>query len=157
VDIDGNAYLDFCGEYTAVCLATVTDILQALRRALDNGLSFAAVGEAEAKLAAILCNRFPSLDKVRFTNSGTEANLMAITAARAFTGRNKLMVFAAVTRKRPSFPLTGASQVTAPFDYVIETYNDPEGAAPQSTTLGRTSPQSWLSRCLVARLHPGVA
>ena len=93
-DVDGNQYLDLCGEYTAGLFGhTETRIHDALRGALANGLNLAAVGQAEQDLARLLRARFPSLDKVRFTNSGTEANLLAVTAARAFTGRSHILVF----------------------------------------------------------------
>ncbi|MEN9499401.1 MAG: hypothetical protein RIS83_1220, partial [Pseudomonadota bacterium] len=93
-DIDGNKYLDLCGEYTAGLFGHSDPRIQAmLHKVIENGISLASVGENEAKLAAILCARFPALELVRFTNSGTEANLMAVAAARAHTGRSKIIAF----------------------------------------------------------------
>ena len=68
-------------------------IRRALDAALDGGWNMGAHGPAEARFAAAICDRFPSIDLVRFTNSGTEANLMAVAAARAITGRDKVLVF----------------------------------------------------------------
>ena len=87
-DVDGHRYVDFCGEYTAGLFGHSEPRIQAaLHAAIDRGLNLASVGEREGQLAALLCARFPSLERVRFTNSGTEANMMALGAARAFCGR----------------------------------------------------------------------
>ena len=83
-DIDGHEYLDLCGEFTAGLFGhSETRIHAAIHEAMARGLNRGAVGEAEAELAELLCARFPSCARVRFTNSGTEANLWALTAARA--------------------------------------------------------------------------
>lgn len=68
-------------------------ILAAIQDALSKGLQFGAHNTHEAQLAAGLVSRFPSMDLVRFTNSGTEANLLAIGAGLKFTKRNKVVVF----------------------------------------------------------------
>jgi glutamate-1-semialdehyde 2,1-aminomutase len=91
-DVDGHRYLDLCGEYTAGLFGhSEPRIRKALHAAIDRGLNLGAVGEREGQLAAILCGRFPSLERVRFTNSGTEANMMALAAARAFTGKSGVL------------------------------------------------------------------
>jgi glutamate-1-semialdehyde 2,1-aminomutase len=128
-DVDGHAYLDLCGEYTAGLFGhSEPRIHAAITKALAAGLNLAAVGEAEVHLARILCDRFTSMELVRFTNSGTEANLMAITAARAFTGREKIMVFRGGYHGGVlTFPITGPSEVTAPFPVVLADYNDTAG------------------------------
>jgi glutamate-1-semialdehyde 2,1-aminomutase len=129
-DIDGHEYLDLCGEYTAGLFGHSDARLQAaLRSALGDGLNLAAVGVAEERFARILCGRFPSIERIRFTNSGTEANVMAITAARAFTGREKIMVFRGAYHGGVlTFPVSGASRVTLPLDFVFGGYNDIEGS-----------------------------
>jgi glutamate-1-semialdehyde 2,1-aminomutase len=129
-DIDGHEYLDLCGEYTAGLFGHSDARLQAaLRTALGNGVNLAAVGVAEEKFARILCGRFPSIERIRFTNSGTEANLMAITAARTFTGRDKIMVFRGGYHGGVlTFPLSGASRTALPLNFVFGDYNDPEGS-----------------------------
>ncbi len=82
--LDGDQYVDFLGEFTAGLYGhSQRAILDALRSALDRGLSFGGVNDLEPRLAELICARFPSVDLVRFTNSGTEANLMAIALAVA--------------------------------------------------------------------------
>ena len=129
-DVDGHAYLDLCGEYTAGLFGhSEPRIHAAITKAMSTGLNLAAVGEAEVQLARILCDRFSSMELVRFTNSGTEANLMAITAARAFTGRATIMAFRGGYHGGVlTFPMTGPSEVTAPFPVVLADYNDTAGA-----------------------------
>jgi len=128
-DIDGRAYLDLCGEYTAGLFGHSEHRIQdALQAALRRGLNLAAVGEAEVRLAQLLCGRFASMQRVRFTNSGTEANLMAITAARAFTGRPTLLAFRGGYHGSVlTFPITGVSPAAAPYPVVLADYNDVEG------------------------------
>ncbi|HYF06884.1 MAG TPA: aminotransferase class III-fold pyridoxal phosphate-dependent enzyme, partial [Acetobacteraceae bacterium] len=93
-DADGREYLDLLGEYTAGLFGhSEQRILDAVKAAMDRGINLAAVGENEGRLAAIICGRFPSVELVRFTNSGTEANIMALAGARGFTERTKIMAF----------------------------------------------------------------
>ncbi len=128
-DIDGNRYLDLCGEYTAGLFGhSETRITQALHQVIDRGLSLAATGENEARFAALVCARFPSIQKVRFTNSGTEANLMALTLARVHTGRAGIVVFRGGYHGSV-LTFTGGvpSAMTAPLDFVMADYNDLTG------------------------------
>ena len=93
-DLDGHEYVDFLSEFTAGIFGhSHPAIRQAIERALVGGLNFGAHNATESRFAAAICARFPSIDLVRFTNSGTEANLMAVSAARAITGRPKILVF----------------------------------------------------------------
>ncbi|MBX6744978.1 MAG: aminotransferase class III-fold pyridoxal phosphate-dependent enzyme [Acetobacteraceae bacterium] len=128
-DADGNEYLDLLGEYTAGLFGhSEPRILNAVQAAMARGINLAAVGENEQRLAVLLCGRFPSVEMVRFTNSGTEANLMALAAARAFTGRSTTMVM------RGGYHggvLTFASErnpVNVPIPLAFTDYNDPEAA-----------------------------
>src|SRR5882757_2304313 len=89
-DADGHRYIDLLGEFTAGIFGHSDPVIRA---ALDGGLNLSGHNHIEAELARVVCQRFPSIDLVRFTNSGTEANLMALGAAKAFTGRRKIMVF----------------------------------------------------------------
>lgn len=130
-DLDGHAYLDLCGEYTAGLFGhsepRIHDVLHATLR---RGINLAAVGEGEERLARLLCDRFPSLEQVRFTNSGTEANLMALTAARAFTGRETVMVFRGGYHGGVlTFPLSGSNPATLPLSFALADYNDAAGTA----------------------------
>ena len=78
----------------------------------------------EARLARLLVERFPALDLIRFTNSGTEANLMAIGAARAFTGRSKVMAMEGGYHGGVLY-FASPSPINAPFEMVLIPYNDP--------------------------------
>ncbi|MCL4126907.1 UNVERIFIED_CONTAM: hypothetical protein GTU68_017457 [Idotea baltica] len=94
VDVDGLRYVDFCGNYTAALLGHSPEpIKQAIIAALDRGWALGATHEKEIELAELLCARFESIEQVRFTNSGTEANLMAIGTALHHTGRSTVGVF----------------------------------------------------------------
>ena len=93
-DVDGNRYLDFMINATTHILGHAhPDIVDALRKQAALGNSFSGPTEAQIRLAKLLCDRVPSLDTVRFANSGTEGTMMAIRAARAFTGRHKIAKF----------------------------------------------------------------
>lgn len=93
-DVDGNRYLDFMINATTHILGHAhPDIVDALQRQAARGNSFSGPTEAQVRLAKLLCDRVPSLDTVRFANSGTEGTMMAIRAARAFTGRHKIAKF----------------------------------------------------------------
>src|SRR5262245_23930437 len=88
-DVDGHCYADFLGGYAAGLFGhTDPSISAALKAAIDRGIVMGGPGEPEALLAALLCERFPSIERVRFGNYGTEANLFALMAARIFTGRD---------------------------------------------------------------------
>lgn len=128
-DVDGHEYLDLCGEYTAGLFGHSEPRIHAtLRAALQRGLNLAAVGQDEQDLARILCARFPALDMVRFTNSGTEGNLLAVTAARAFTGRSHILAFRGGYHGSVlTFPVGGPTPVTVPFPVIMADYNDTEG------------------------------
>ncbi len=129
-DLDGHEYLDLCGEYTAGLFGHSEPRIHAvLHDVLRRGINFASVGPGEEKLARLLCGRFTSMERVRFTNSGTEANLMALTAARAFTGRQKVMAFRGGYHGGVlTFPFTGTSLATLPLPFVLADYNDIAGA-----------------------------
>ena len=93
-DLDGNAYIDFGNNYTAAILGHAHPaVVAALTAQARRGASFAAPTAAEVTLARLLCERVPGLEQVRFTNSGTEATLMACRAARAFTGKFAIAKF----------------------------------------------------------------
>ncbi len=124
-DVDANRYVDFCGEYTAGLFGhSDPRITAALHAAIDRGLNLAAVGEREGQLAALLCARFPSLERVRFTNSGTEANMMALGAARAFTGRAGVLAFRGGYHGGLLTLVGGGSPLNAPVPITLADYND---------------------------------
>ena len=123
-DADGRAYIDFLGEYTAGLYGHSHPVIRAaLDRALDNGISFGASNMTEARFARAVCDRF-GLERVRFTNSGTEANLLAISLGRIFTRRKKVLVFNGGYHGAVFGFAGGGSPINAPFDYVLAPYND---------------------------------
>jgi glutamate-1-semialdehyde 2,1-aminomutase len=93
-DVDGNKYVDLVLSYGPMILGhRHKKVQKAVTKSLKNGYSFGASTENEIKLAKIVCDAFPGMDKVRFVNSGTEAVLSGIRLARAFTGKDKLIKF----------------------------------------------------------------
>ena len=126
-DLDGHEYVDFLSEFTAGIYGhSHPAIRQAIAAALEDGLNFGAHNRAEARFAAAICARFPSIDLVRFTNSGTEANLMAVSAARAITGRPKILVFNGGYHGGVFYFRGHGSPLNAPFEYLLGRYNDLE-------------------------------
>ena len=95
ISLEGHTYTDFLGEYTAGIYGHNHPIIRfAIDAALDSGWSFGGTNLYEKQLAQIVCERFaPTIELVRFCNSGTEANMMAVAAAVAWTGRKKVLVF----------------------------------------------------------------
>ena len=93
-DVDGNKYLDFVINATSLILGHANPlIVNALQDQALKGTAYSAPAESQIRLAKLLCDRIPSVDTIRFTNSGTEATLNAMRAARAFTGRHKVAKF----------------------------------------------------------------
>jgi len=91
-DVDGNEYMDFVNNYTSLIHGHAhPEVVSATAAQLTRGSCFAAPIELQVELAQLLSSRIPSLQQVRFCNSGTEATLAAIRAAKAFTGRNKIL------------------------------------------------------------------
>ncbi len=124
-DIDGHEYVDFLGEYSAGLYGHSDPVIRsAIDAALADGLVRCAPGRHEAMLAAILCERFSSCDKVRFCNSGTEANLMALSAARVATGRSHIMAFDGAYHGGVLYFVHGAHPINVPYPVVMGAYND---------------------------------
>lgn len=93
-DVDGNRYVDYFGGHGALILGHAHPaVMQAVHAALDQGTHFGACHEREVRWAELISRMVPSAERVRFTSSGTEATLMALRLARAFTGRGKLVRF----------------------------------------------------------------
>jgi glutamate-1-semialdehyde 2,1-aminomutase len=93
-DVDGNSYRDFLGNYTSLILGhSHPRVVAAVEEQVRRGSAFGAPGELEIALAEELVRRIDSVERVRFTNSGTEATMFAIRAARAFTGRSLIATF----------------------------------------------------------------
>ena len=88
-DADGGRFLDFTSNHTSLILGYGNpEVQRALKERLELGTCFPGPTEPQIRLAQMICQRTPSIEKVRFTSSGTEATMNAIRAARAFTGRS---------------------------------------------------------------------
>ena len=130
-DADGHVYVDFLGEYTAGLYGhSHPAIVAAIREALEDGMVFGAPNRYETQLAELLCARFNSIELVRFCNSGTEANMFALSLARVVTGKPAIMVFESGYHGGVFlFADAAGSPINAPFPFVVGQYNDAEGAA----------------------------
>jgi glutamate-1-semialdehyde 2,1-aminomutase len=94
-DVDGNKYIDYLAAYGPIITGFAhPHITEAIKKAAETGVLFGTPTRHEIKLAKMLKEAIPSLDKVRFVNSGTEAVMTTIRVARAFTGRDKIIKFA---------------------------------------------------------------
>lgn len=126
VDVDGHSYIDLLGDYTAGLLGhSERRVLDPVVAALANNVSVGGVHPAEARLSQLMCSRF-GIERVRFTNSGTEANLMAITTAIQATGRRKILVFSGGYHGGVLYFVSGPAPWNAPYEFVIAPYNDPD-------------------------------
>lgn len=124
-DADGLEYRDFLGEFTAGLYGHSNPVIaEAVERALRDGIVLGGRNRHEGELAALIRARFPSCELMRFCNSGTEANLMAIGAARAFTGREAVLVFDGAYHGGVLSFGAGPSPVNAPYPFVSVPYND---------------------------------
>ena len=146
--VDGSTYLDFVSEYSAGIYGhSHPAIMQAIVEALKGGINLGGHNQLEAELARLIVERFHSIEMVRFTNSGTEASLMAISAAKAYTGREKVCLCAIsfLTRSKLtckqimvfsngyhggglSFSTLSNPASNIPHDFVVAPFNDVEGA-----------------------------
>ncbi len=94
-DIDGNRFIDYVGSWGPLILGhRHPRVVAAIQEALERGTSFGAPTEAESQLAQLVIEAVPSIEMVRFVNSGTEATMSAIRLARAYTGRDLIVKFA---------------------------------------------------------------
>jgi glutamate-1-semialdehyde 2,1-aminomutase len=93
-DVDGNEYTDYCGSWGPLILGHAQpEVVAAVQEAAARGTTYGIATEAEAELAELVCALVPSVEMVRFVNSGTEATMSAIRLARGFTGRDKVLKF----------------------------------------------------------------
>lgn len=126
-DADGHRYADFIAEFSAGIYGhSHPAIRAAIDYALDDGLNLSGHNLLETRLAGAICERFRNIEAVRFTNSGTEANLMMLAAAKAFTGRSKIVVFVGAYHGGVLTFARGANPVNVPHDYLYAEYNDLE-------------------------------
>ena len=151
-DVDGNCYLDFVGSWGPMILGHGNEmVLEKVAEACKKGLSFGAATEAEVDMARLICEMVPSIEMVRMVNSGTEAVMSAIRAARGYTGRNKIIKFEGCYHGHSDAMLVkaGSGVMTAGVpdssgvpsgateDTLLAVYNDLEGVEQLFNTWGK--------------------
>jgi len=93
-DTNGRAYIDYVGSWGPMILGHAHDkVIDAVKKAADDGLSFGAPTPFETTMADLICEIVPSIDLIRMVSSGTEATMSAIRLARGYTGRDKIVKF----------------------------------------------------------------
>ncbi|HXF70538.1 MAG TPA: glutamate-1-semialdehyde 2,1-aminomutase [Thermoflexus sp.] len=134
-DVDGNRYIDYVGSWGALILGHAHPaVVRALREAVRRGTSYGAPIEAEIDLARRIREAFPSIEKIRFVNSGTEATMSALRVARAATGRARIVKFEGGYHGHADFLLARAGSGVA-------TFGLPDSAG---------VPEAWVQHTLVA-------
>ena len=94
-DVDGNRYIDYIDSWGPMILGhNFPQIREAVIKACEKGLSFGCATEIEVEMAEFICDHIPHVEMIRMVNSGTEAVMSAVRAARGFTGRSKIIKFA---------------------------------------------------------------
>lgn len=94
-DVDGNCYIDYIDSWGPMILGhNFPEIKESVVKACENGLSFGCATEIEVEMAEFICENIPHIEMIRMVNSGTEAVMSAVRAARGFTGKNKIIKFA---------------------------------------------------------------
>ena len=121
---DGAQVVDLLGDYSAGLLGHSSVVADAVQSVLRRGWGYGAMSEPETEFARALVERFASIDQVRFTNSGSEANLMAVLTARHVTGRERIVVFEGAYHGGPMTFLPGSEALRVPFTFSTLPYND---------------------------------
>lgn len=94
-DVDGNKYIDYIDSWGPMILGhNFSAIRESVIKASEKGLSFGCATAVEVEMAEFICERIPHIEMIRMVNSGTEAVMSAVRAARGFTGKNKIIKFA---------------------------------------------------------------
>lgn len=153
-DVDGHEYIDFLGDYSAGLLGHDPGPVEAAVIAtLDRGWSFGGVHTDEVRFAEAVVDRFPSIEQVRFTNSGTEANLMAIQLARHHTGRDRVVVCDFAYHGGLLYFGHGGEPLLAPFEFARLQFNDlgdVERIVDESTAVVLVEPMMGAAGCIPA-------
>ena len=127
IDVDGHSYADFINEYTAGVFGHSNAVIgEAVRQALGGGINLGAPTRHERLLAEEIQRRFPAMELLRFCNSGTEANLLALATARAVAGKPGVMIFDGAYHGSIVYFAHGASPLNMQFDWISSTFNDLE-------------------------------
>ena len=146
-DVDGNEYIDYVCSWGPLVLGHAhPEVVAAVTAAAGSGTSFGAPTERENTLAEMVAESIPSMERVRFVSSGTEAGMSALRLARAYTGRDKIVKFEGGYHGHADALLVSAGSgaaahgvptsagVTASFarDTLVADYNDAESVGPTS-------------------------
>ncbi|MBL4836557.1 MAG: aminotransferase class III-fold pyridoxal phosphate-dependent enzyme [Kordiimonadaceae bacterium] len=124
-DVDGNRYFDFLSDFTvSICGHSNPTLKAEILKVLESGTNFGGCIEAETELATAIQSRFPSMEKLRFVNSGTEANLYALQTALAYSKKSKVIVFSGNYHGGVMNYNQAHSPINVPFDTLILPYND---------------------------------
>ena len=116
-DVDGNEYIDYVCSWGPMILGHAhPKVVRAVQEAARDGTSFGTPNPREVRLAQLVCEAFPSIQKVRFVNSGTEATMSAIRLARGFTKRDKIVKFEGCYHGHADALLVKAGSGGATFD-----------------------------------------
>lgn len=116
-DVDGNRYVDYVGSWGPMILGHAEQsVVEAAKTAIERSSSFGAPTEGEVRMAELVCERVPSVDRVRLVSSGTEATMSAIRVARGFTGRDKIIKFEGCYHGHADYLLVKAGSGVATFD-----------------------------------------
>lgn len=143
-DTEGHGSLDFINNYTALIHGHADpDMVNAVSEALQNGIGFSMPTHLEVELAELLTSRIPSMEHMRFVNSGTEAVMLAVKAARAFTGRAKIAKFEG--SYHGSYDQVEISTATPPSSWTSE--------EPVPYAISKGTPQSLLENTVVLRMN----
>ena len=127
-DVDGHSYIDFVGANIRRTIGHSDPVIKkAIQEALKIGTVIASPTCLETRLAEAVRARFPSMELIRFCNSGTEANLMAVATAIAVTERRKTSRFREAYHGGVLVFAHGGGPLNMPFDYTLADYNDVEG------------------------------
>jgi len=138
-DVDRHQYYDLLGEYSAGIYGHSHPLIkEAIIAALDSGLALSAHNVLEADLARLIRARFKSIELLRFTNSGTEANIMALATAIAVTGRKRILVFEGAYHGSVLSFADKPSVTNLPYDFVVAPYNQTERVR---ALLGKMGPE----------------
>jgi glutamate-1-semialdehyde 2,1-aminomutase len=145
-DVDGNVYIDYVCSWGPLILGHAHPaVVAAVRAAAELGTSFGAPTEAEVELARLVCQLFPSVELVRFVNSGTEATMSAIRVARAYTGRPKILKFDGCYHGHADSLLVKAGSG-------VLTFNAPDSAGVTAAAAGETLSAPYNDLATVERI-----
>lgn len=148
-DLEGRRYVDLVGSWGSAILGHAPPrVVEAVRRAASDGLSFGACHPAEAELAELIVNAFTSMDMIRFVNSGTEATMSALRLARAATGRDLIVKFVGGYHGHADSLLVAAGSGAA-------TFGVPDSAGVPRVLAATTIPLRYNDLNALHALNPG--